>query len=278
MDKMKNTIGIDVGGTNIAGGTVVKGKVTRRTEKATPRTKKKFISALFEVISSLKDRNTEAVGIGFPAPVEKGVACEVQNIPSLNNTNIKRAVEKKFRIKCFVENDANAFVLAEQRFGAAKGKTNVAGITLGTGVGCGIIINGKIYSGNTGAAGEISRIPADGTKLENFANIRFLKKISGKSGEELYELAKKGNKRALKAWERYGRNIGKVLAVVVDTLDPEMVVLGGSISKAYPFFKKEIMPVLRKHTFRHTAKNVKIVKSKIIKDSAILGAAALAQP
>jgi glucokinase len=272
---MKNIIGIDVGGTNIAGGKVVNGKVISYANAPTPKTRKKFISALFEVIASLKDKNTKAVGIGFPAPIVNGVIHEVHNIPSLNNTNMKRVVEKKFRIKCVVDNDANAFALAETKFGAAKGKKHVVGITLGTGVGCGIIINGKIYSGNTGAAGEISRIPVDGTKLEEFANIRFLKKISGKSGKELYELAKKGNRKALKTWKTYGKNVGEVLAVVIDVLDPEVIVLGGNLAGAYPFFKSQLMPEIRKYAFKYTASKVKVVQSKIIKDSAVLGAAAL---
>lgn len=270
----KRAIGIDIGGTKIAAGIVVNSRIVDYVEVPTPKTRKKFLKRLFGVIDKIIDKNVNAIGIGFPAPVVEGIVLEVQNIPSLKNTNLKKIIEKKYKVKCVVDNDANAFALAEQRFGAAKGKKHVVGITLGTGLGCGIIIGGKVYSGNTGAAGEISRVPHDRATLEDFANIRFLKKISGKDPLELDELAKKGNKKALKAWETYGKHLGKVLAVVVDTLDPEVIVLGGRISRAYPFFRKNLNPKIRKYCFKHTASKVKIVKSNL-KNSGVVGAACL---
>ena len=238
---MKKSIGIDVGGTNISAGVVSGGNILKHIEVPVPKTKKKFISELFNVIDLLIDNSIKSIGIGFPAPFVKGVAHEVQNIPSLNKTNIKKVVESAYPVKCFVENDANAFALAEQKFGAAKGKKNVVGLTLGTGLGCGIIINGKLFSGNTGAAGEISKIPADHHAVEDFVSARYIKKISKKEPKELYKLALKGNRKAKKDWLQFGNNLGAVLAIVVDVLDPEIVVMGGKISNAYNFFIKKAL-------------------------------------
>lgn len=262
---MQRTVGVDVGGTHISAGLVSGSRILKHAEISTPKTRQDFIAGLFGIIESVIDSKTKSIGIGFPAPIINGKAFEVQNMPYLNNLDIKSIIEKKFGKKCFVENDANVFALAEQRFGAAKGKMNVVGITLGTGIGCGIIINGKIYSGNTGAAGEISKIPARGKRLEDYVNAKFIKRISGKEPKELGKS---------KAWKSFGKNIGTALSVIVDTLDPEMIVLGGKISNAYRFFSSEIRPEIKKNAFRITASKVKIAKSKL-KNSGVIGAACL---
>jgi len=266
---MGKKIGIDVGGTNIAAGLVSNGRLVRYAEVPTPKTKKAFLKSLFYAIDSVFHQDVVKIGIGFPAPVVKGVVSEVQNIKSLNGTNLKEEVEKKFKVECFVENDANVFVLAE-----AKGRKNVVGITLGTGLGCGILINGMIYSGNTGAAGEISRTPAGGSQLENHVNARFFKRKYGKSPKVLYEMAKKGNKMAKNAWEKYGQNLGIVLSFVVEAYDPEMIVLGGKIANAFPYFSKYLKPEMKKHCFKNSILKLKIVKSKL-KNSGVIGAAML---
>lgn len=275
---MQKSIGIDIGGTHISAGIIANGKVLKLKKVDIPKSRKAFFSKLFEVIDSLLGHGIKNIGVGFPAPVVNGYIHEVQNLSFLGRTNLKSIIEKKYKkqkIKCFVENDANCFALAEQKCGSAKGKKNAVGITLGTGLGCGVIIGGKIYSGSTGSAGEISKIPY-GSKvtLENTANSRFLKKISGKNPEELYWLAKKGNKKALNAWKKYGSQVGKVLAVVVNTIDPEIIVLGGKISTGYPLFKKQIMPEIKKYCFKYSSSKVRIAKSKL-KNSGVMGAGLL---
>jgi glucokinase len=275
---MPKVIGVDIGGTHISAGVVLNGKVLveKKVLISSVKTKKEFVDDLFGLIHTLIDKKIKRIGVGFPAPVINGQVPEVQNMPFLNRTNLKKIIEKEFNVKCEVENDANLFALGEQRFGAAKGKKNIVGITLGTGLGCGIIINGEIYSGATGAAGEISRIPSRKGKIEKFVSSRFIRRVSGRDAEVLYELAKKGDKNALKTWARFGKNVGKVLSVVVDTLDPEMIVLGGKIANAYPYFSKLIMPEIKKNSFKLTSSKTRIAKAKL-KNSTILGAASIVQ-
>lgn len=272
---MPTVIGIDIGGTHISAGLVLNGKVLveKKVFIKSVKTKKEFLESLFGLIHTIIQKKVKRIGIGFPAPIINGYVGEVQNMPFLDKLNLKKVVEKEFSVKCKVENDANLFILGEQKYGAAKGKKNVVGITLGTGVGCGIVINGEIYSGATGAAGEISRIYCDKGKLENFANARFIKKTSRVDPEKLYHLAVKGDKKAKKVWGQYGKNLGKILTIIVDTLDPEMIVLGGKITNAYPFFKKTIMPEIKKHSFKLTSSKTNIVKAKLNSD--IVGPAAL---
>ena len=273
---MAKIIGIDVGGSHISAGLFVNGRMTERKYVLLGKvnTRKQFFKKMFMLIDSLYDKKVKKIGIGFPAPVVNGRVFEVHNIPALDNVNVKTEISRKYKVKCKVENDANCFVLAEAKLGAAKGKKNVVGITLGTGIGCGIMINGKLYSGNTGAAGEIGSVPVDGGNLESYTNAKYLKKISKKEPEELSELARKGSKRAKNAWKRYGKSLGIALAFVIDVLDPEIIVLGGKISKGFPYFRKYLMPEIKKHCFRNTASKVKIVKSKY-DNSPIVGAALL---
>lgn len=273
---MQRNIGVDVGGMHISAGIVSEGKILvhKEVDISKVKTRKEFLENLFGLISTLIDNKIKEIGIGFPAPVIDGFIPEVQNMPFLDRINLKKEVEKEFKVRCIVENDANCFILGEQRYGAAKGKKNAVGITLGTGLGCGIIIDNNIYSGSTGSAGEISMIPSKKGKLEEYANARYLVKISGKSPKTLYKLAKKGNKKALECWESFGRNLGNVLTIIVDSLNPEVVVIGGKISLAYPFFRHGLMPQIKKNSFKYTYSKTKIVKAKL-KDSAIVGSASL---
>ncbi len=266
---MAYVIGVDIGGSHISAAAVENGKVICKEEAAIPGSRKEFFDALFGIISRMNPENAKSIGIGVPAPVFEGKIAEVQNLKFLSGANLKNIVEKKFKVICFVENDANAFALAESIY---WNKPNLVGITLGTGLGCGIIINGRIYSGASGAAGEISRIPFGKTKLEDTANTRFIKKEFGKTGKELFELAKKGDKKALASWEIYGKSLGKALSAVIDTLNPEIIVLGGKIANAYPFFSKSMNEEIKKHVFAEAFRKLKIKKTKQW-NSALAGAA-----
>ena len=259
MQNKKKMVGIDIGGSHISAGIVSNGKVLKqiRVDTSKVKTRKQFFSELFRVIDVFFDKSVKSIGVGFPSPVIKGAVYEVNNMPFMNRANIKNEIRKKYRVKCKVDNDANAFALAEARFGSGKGKKSVVGVTLGTGLGCGIVLNGKVYSGNTGAAGEISIIPADHHTLEYFASAKYIKKI--------------GKRSKARAWRQFGANLGAAIAVVVNVLDPEIIILGGEISKSLPLFKKPMMAELKKHCYRHTFSKLRIVRSKL-KDAAILGA------
>ncbi len=273
---MPKTIGIDVGGTFIKAGLVSGNKVMKDCMIPTEAKKgrKRVLKNLFRAIECVMTKDVKGIGIGFPGPIVNGSVKEVQNIPAFNNTNIAKLVSKRYRKRCVVANDANCFALAEAKFGAGKGKKHIVGITLGTGLGCGIVINGIIYAGNTGASGEISKIPFGNKKMEDSMNSRFLRKIGGKSPLELSILARKGNKRAKKAWKQFGKNLGTGMSIVVDTLDPEMIVFGGQIAKSFSLFKSEMLKEIKKNTFKESFLHLKIVQSRL-KEPGILGAAAL---
>jgi len=271
-------IGVDCGATFIKAGLVDKNQVSRTIKIKTNAQKGKnsSLQAILSAIEKLFNPIVKGIGIGFPAPIDvkEGLIREVNNMPGWKNVFLKKIVEEKFKIPCLIENDANCFTLAEFKYGSGKNKKNIVGITLGTGVGMGIIINKKLYSGTTGAAGEISRILYNNQWIENLANTIFFNKVAKMNPFEMHEKLKHNNKVAQKIITLYGKNIGIIMAVITDIIDPEIIIIGGGLSHLFPHFKKSMFLELKKHCYKETYKNLKIVQSKL-KDAAIVGAASL---
>jgi glucokinase len=269
-------IGVDCGGTYIKAG-LVDGKniikeITAKTEAK--RGKSKSISNLLKTAELLFNEKVKGIGIGFPAPVEHGRRIrEANNMPGWKNVDLKKIVERKFSVPCRVENDAKCFVLAEHMFGAGKNRRNVVGITLGTGVGMGIIIDGKLYSGNSGAAGEISLIPYEGDKIERIASTHFFKRY-GVDSADVYSKLQQGNPKTQKIICSYAKNLAIILSIPINVLDPEIIILGGGISNLLPYFKRPLIHELQKYCHPEPYSNLTIVKSHI-KNAGVLGAALL---
>jgi len=275
------SIGIDVGGTKIKAGLVSKGKVEKvLTVKTKSRgTKQQVINQLVDLIDQLLINNkskVKSIGIGVPSivDVKKGIAYEFTNIKSWKKVNLKTILEKKYKIPVHINNDANCFALGEKYFGVGKKHKNIVGIIIGTGMGAGIVINGKVYCGNTCNAGEFGRNIFKNGEVEDYCSGKFFKKKYKISGKDLSEKAKQGNKKALKVFNEYGTNLGQSLAMVVNAVDPELIVLGGSVSKSYKFFEKAMKKSLQKYVFKHTYAKLKIKVSRT-KNVAVLGASKL---
>ena len=186
-----------------------------------------------------------------------------------------------------MENDVNCFTLGEALVGAGKGAETVLGITLGTGVGGGIVIDGRIYRGAFGAAGELGHmtIKFDGPRcscssfgcLEEYCSERFFLKKGGLP-QKFYDDAEKGDKKALKIYNEYGKYLGIGLANVINLLDPEVIVIGGGIANAYKLFVKEMEKEIRKRVISPVSKKyVKIKKAALNGLGGAVGAALLWQ-
>ncbi len=256
-------IGLDIGGTGIKAGLVYKNKIIKKVKVKTGKTKKEVIKNILSVIEQLFDSKVKAIGIGCPGPAdyEKGVIWNTPNLP-LKGVNLKKIISQKFKRKVFMDNDASCFVLGEA---VRLKKKNVVGLTLGTGVGGGIVINGKLYSGK-GNAGELGHctINFDGPteklgkgSLEAYLSGKAIKKIYGKEPSQL-------NK---KEWARYGKLLGIGIANLAYAFDPDVVVLGGGISNEFKFFKSSMNREIKTRT---------TIKTKVLqgnKDGGILGAA-----
>lgn len=271
-------IGIDLGGTNIRTGAVANGKIVNRHAISTPKTDKEqdVTDAIIDSIrQATSGERIESIGIGVPSVVDwqKGIVYNVTNIPSWKEVHIKDILEKEFGVPVAVNNDANCFALGEKMFGAAKQFSDVVGITLGTGVGSGIIINGKLYSGRNTAAGEIGSLPYLDSDYEHYCSSGFFVN-KGTTGKDASIAADNADTSALATWQEFGSHLGNLVKTVLLTYDPEAIVFGGSIANAYKHFQAPLQQSLSDYLYPTMVQRLKIFTSTL-PDVAIYGASAL---
>ncbi len=271
-------IGIDLGGTKIKAGIEVNGSIIHQ-KKAFLKEKHSFnstIDQVFGLISPLIQHKITGIGIGVPSvvDVEKGIVYNVTNIPSWKKVALKSILEKEFNLPVFVNNDVNCFTLGEYKFGMAKGFSSIVGMSIGTGLGSGIIIKNKLYTGINCGAGEIGLLPYKDNNIEYYASGHFFERFHGTTALEAYEAALAGNGKALQQWEEFGYHFGAAVQVVLYAYDPEAIVIGGSVSKAFEFFKSSMYKSFSGFIYPESLKELNIFISDN-ENIALLGAAAL---
>jgi len=276
---MRHAIGVDIGGTNIKAGLVAgNGRIIKKciVKTEAKQGRARVLANIFRAIEAVNSGNVIGIGVGCPGPfrdIKKGIIGKTPNLP-LHNVNLKQAVEKRFRKKVAIDNDANCFVLAEAKLGAAKKSNVVVGLTLGTGVGGGIVISGKIFHGR-GNAGELGHIFLN-EDFDYYLAERGVQRLCGslrvRDSVELFELANKGSRAAKEVWAKFGRILGVLIVDIVHTLDPDIVVIGGGISKSWKHFSREMQQEISRKAIFPPCRAVRAKSA----DSGILGAALLA--
>lgn len=272
------TIGVDLGGTNIRCGLVDTGQIVTKVSEPchSERSENEVLDQLEELISRLAKPSVRGIGIGVPSVVDmqKGIVYNVAHIPSWKEVHLKEILETKFKLPVFVNNDSNCFALGEHACGQGKSFRNMIGVTLGTGVGAGVIIDNELYSGSNTGAGEIGCLPYLEHNYEYYCSSNFFVKFYGLTGKEAAQLANAGEVRALKIWEEFGRHIGILIQAILYTYDPEAVIFGGSIANAYPFFSAAMKEAMAGFDYPETLKKIQILTSNQ-EDISLLGAATL---
>ena len=271
-------VALDLGGTKLATGKVQHHHVVRRESRPIPPkgSEEEVLNELILAIRSVFDEEVVAIGVGVPSvvDVDRGIVYAVQNIPSWQEVHLKDRLEKIFHVPVYVNNDANCFALGECHFGKGKGYRNIVGLTVGTGLGGGVIIDRKLYSGTNCGAGEIGMIPYKGGILENYCSGQFFTRKFA-SGETAFQKAISGDPEAVEAYREFGTEFGLAMITTLYAYDPEIVILGGSVSKALSLFKKSMMDELeRSFAYQHALKRL-VIEASDLADSALLGAAAL---
>ncbi len=271
-------IGVDLGGTNVRSGRIEAGRILQtsslriRSEGA----KEEVLEDLIRCIAEVMRPGVEAIGVGVPAVVDtrEGVVSDVVNIPSWKEVPLKRVLEDRFGRPVWVNNDANCFAAGEWHYGKGKGVPNMVGLILGTGVAGGLICNSRLYEGRNCGAGEFGMLPYLDRNLEFYASGNFFRYSCGQSGEDLCQQALSGDPGALQVFQEYGRHVSWVIRSVLFTVDPQMIVLGGSVSKAFPFFRDSLWDHLQDFPYKPVIRNIRIESSET-ENIALLGAAAL---
>ena len=253
-------IGIDLGGTAIKlgrfsiDGLLLEDQQVQTPQPATPGA---VCVALVEAIEALDpDRRASIVGIGLPGPmdVEARVARVCINLPGWEEVPLADWLEPRLQRRVTLANDGNCALVGEAWKGAAKGYSDVVMLTLGTGVGGGVMLSGQLFTGHNGAAAEPGLIGLDpegppcnsGNRgsLEQFASISALRRLWDGDPAELAALAANGDAEAQAVWSRYGSTLGVGISSLVYMFTPELVLVGGGISGAathfLPYVRKEV--------------------------------------
>ncbi len=271
-------IGVDLGGTNMRAGRVEGSLIVDHVTRPTSATAGEdvVIKELIATIAKVFTRETAGIGIGVPSvvDVDQGIVYDVENIPSWKEVHLRRVLEEQFQVPVHVNNDANCFALGEYHFGKGRGARSVLGMVVGTGLGAGLVLNGHLYSGANCGAGEIGAIPYRDHTYEYYASGQLFLRDCGENGAVVHARALRGEVAALRVFQDFGRDFGRVLGLALYAYDPERIILGGSVSKAWPMFEKAAREELKGFAYQQSLKRLVIDVSEE-PQIAILGAAAL---
>lgn len=293
------TIGaVDIGGTKIAVGLVHEsGEVITSRECATHQ-ESGFPDAVDRISAMLRECAESAgarihgIGIGCTGPVNPntGEIGDVQFLRMWKGGNLIEALESRFGVRVALENDADAAALGEACWGAGRGKAQVLFVTVGTGIGVGVVLNGRLYRGVDGAHPEIGHQVIDPSGPECYCGARgcwemlaagpamlaWMHQQSGAvdlSGKDIFSMASRGDELAQKAVDREAHYLGLGLANLVNIFCPEAIVLGGGVMKSAALLLEGIRSEIRKNCTQVPAERTQIRMASLGGDAAILGAA-----
>lgn len=274
---MKNIIGVDIGGTTIKGGVIEARRIIKQLVSETKPTEGGDVTLdiLKSLIRRLINSETQSLGIGVPSVVDRirGVVYHVQNIKNWEEVHLKEILENEFNLPVFIDNDANCFAMGEKKYGIGQQFENFVGITLGTGVGGGIIQNGKLLSDANCGSGEFGELHYKDSVLEDYCGSRFFNEYN-MSGLEIAKRAQIGDEVSLRIFDEYGKHIAALVKSIVLTIDPQAIIFGGAIANSLNLFEKSMYRHLEDFPYPHSIKLLKILQSQL-GDIGILGAGAL---
>ncbi|GAC1385330.1 MAG: ROK family protein [Ginsengibacter sp.] len=276
---LPKVIAIDLGATNLRGAVVDANSVSEilSTTIYNKGTFEEVLNQIFQLVEMLLEKEqVTAIGIGVPGlvDVEKGIVYDVLYIPSWIEVPLKQLMESKFKMPVFINNDANCFAAGELYFGKGKSFSSMVGLTIGTGLGAGLIFNNRLFTGVNCGAGEVGMLPYLDHVLEYYASGSFFKNIYDMEGIEVFIKAAKGDAFAINLYKELGHHIGNAIKMIMYAYDPEIIILGGSIRKAYSLFEKTMWESIRTFAYSKSKENI-IIKISELENSGILGAAAL---
>lgn len=274
--KRKQWLGVDLGGTNVRVGAVRDGQVIQleRCRIAGLEREEQVLEALFEQIERHDLSGIQGIGVGVPGTVdEEGVVYDVQNLPGWERVELSRILNDRFGLPVRVENDTNCFALGEYHYGEGSAFRSMIALNIGTGVAGGIMVDGELYRGHNGGAGEFGTIPYRESILEHYCGGLYFHRHHGADGGEMARKAREGDSDAIQAFRDYGLHLGHCIQVILYTLDPEAILLGGSVSHSFDLFEESMREQLASFSYQEIVRNLTLGVSRT-EHVAILGAAA----
>ena len=308
-------VGIDVGGTKIAAGLVDgAGRVHRRgsTTSHAERQPQEVIAAIERLYEDLADHAQGAVagvGVGFPGNLDarRGEVLVSSNLPAWDHFPLRATLRQRLGVPVVLDNDVNLAALAEQRYGAGRGARNLCFLTVSTGLGIGIVVDGRVYAGSRGSAGElghvvieldgapctcgkrgcimayasgigISRMVYAAVESGRAPGLRNLLPADGSRvpAQEVAAAARRGDAAAAEIVATAGRYTGVALSIIIQVLEPEVIVIGGGLTHLDGALLDPAWAAMRRHTQPQLLDAVRVVRSRLGPDLGVLGAAAQA--
>ncbi len=275
-----SVLGIDLGGTNVRAGLVRKGRLVRveAVAIASQGSQSDILRQIYQLVDPIVPSDLEGIGVGVPSVVDPrtGIVYDVTNIPSWKKVPLKSLLQRRYRVPTYVNNDANCFAAGEKYYGKGRKYKHLVGLIVGTGLGAGIIANGKLYVGANCGAGEFGMLPYLDRNFEYYCSGQFFGNVHQTSGEELFQRAGDGNRRALEIFSEFGTHLGEAVKAILYAADPEIIIIGGSVSRSFWYFQEAMWKSIKDFAYSITVDRIKIEISER-QPIAILGAAALYQ-
>ena len=274
-------IAIDLGGTNVRVASVLPdgqfGRILSEPCLATG-SETEVLEQLYRLIDDLFCPEVYGIGIGVPSVVdtEKGIVYNVVGIPSWQEVHLKDLLEARYHVPAAVDNDCNCFALGVTRFGKDGPHKEAFCVTLGTGVGGSLVVDGRLYHGRNAGAGEIGSIPYLDRDYEYYCSSRFFVG-KGTTGKDTAIAAAAGDPSALAIMKEFGGHIGKLIQMIMFAYDPAVIILGGSISKAFSLYCEPMWKVIREFPYPKSVENLDLYSTDL-DNPGILGAALLCGP
>ena len=258
----KNTkiIGIDLGGTKVCVGLFENNILLDKQLRLIPSNNdnpEDLINLIIDLVSQLIDDTVIGIGIGVPSLVnrEEGIVYQVQNIPSWEKVHLADILKSKFNVPVYLDNDANCFAIGEYKYGAGQACDNFVGITLGTGMGAGIITNRHLLKDANCGSGEFGSIPYLDGIYEDYCSGKFFKTHYNETGESLFKKAQKGSEMAIQAFNEFGRHLGNAIKTIMFSVDPKEIIIGGSVSSSKEYFVDSLMKTVKDFPYPNSVEN-----------------------
>lgn len=283
-------LGLDIGGTKTAVVLGTRGAEIRWRRQFATASERGFETVFEELSAMIAEARSNAsepidaisVSVGGPLDILKGVIQSPPNLPGWNNVPLKELLTKRFLLPVFVEHDGNAGALAEYYFGAGRGFRNIVFLTMGTGLGAGLILDGRVYRGTTDTAGELGhiRIAEDGPlcygksgSLEGYGSGTGMAKLArimypsiwndSSAIADVYAAFKNGSPEARQVFEKAGTYLGRGFAIIADLLNPERIILGGIGSRIGDAFLPTAEKVFRQEALAQASAACSIVPAQL---------------
>ena len=304
---------VDLGGTHLRVATVdTQGKFINRLKERTPLTDDpgEIVRALAKALRDCQQVSPQgrdqilSLSILVPGIVDAGTGRVIKapNLPCLDEFHLAGALTDELHLPVILENDGNAAALGEMWQGGARGRSNFIFVTLGTGVGGGIILDGKLWRGANNSAAEIGHMSVEpfggvacgcGSRgcLEVYASATAIVRMAreakprypasclnvgeGLTAEDVYRAGKQDDALAIEVFHRMGAYLGVGLANLINILNPEMIVIGGGVADGWDLFEKDVRHQIDEYAFPIPASQVQVVRAECGDDAGLLGAALL---